>query len=456
MRTRTSLTPIRRGLGAVAAAAVVTMTASVAAAQPRISNGTVNSQPAGALAATFRSLVAARSDAAWIGYTVPVVDGERVMCCFGGDTTWVNGTVVSSDAQSCCRACRLEPAADGVSIAKRAPAAGGPAIKLSGSERMVVLFRVVGREVERIRTFSEDCALDAGGRQVTWLENVQAADSIALLESYATSTPAATPSASSTSTAAAVSRLADAAVSAIALHGDAAADASLGRLVAPTQPEALRKKVTFWLGNTRRGPGLALLQKLLAGDPSQEVRKGAIFGLSQSHEAGAFDALVAVARNDTNPRLRGEALFWLGHKNDPRATKEILAAIERDPAAEVRKRGVMALNQLRDDTGVDALVQLARTSTDATTRGEAVFWLGQKAGQRAAAAITEAIEKDPDTEVKKRAVFALSQMPKDQGVPLLINVARTHANPAVRKQAIFWLGQSRDPRATEFFAEILK
>ena len=91
-----------------------------------------------------------------------------------------------------------------------------------------------------------------------------------------------------------------------------------------------------------------------------------------------------------------------------------------------------------------------------TTRGEAIFWLGQKAGQRAAAAITEAIDKDPDTEVKKRAVFALSQMPKDQGVPLLINVARTHANPAVRKQAIFWLGQSRDPRATEFFAEILK
>ena len=71
-------------------------------------------------------------------------------------------------------------------------------------------------------------------------------------------------------------------------------------------------------------------------------------------------------------------------------------------------------------------------------------------------AITERIEQDPDTEVKKRAVFALSQMPKDEGVPLLITVARTNANPAVRKQAMFWLGQSKDPRAVEFFAEILK
>jgi hypothetical protein len=38
---------------------------------------------------------------------------------------------------------------------------------------------------------------------------------------------------------------------------------------------------------------------------------------------------------------------------------------------------------------------------------------------------------------------------------MLIQVARTNANPAVRKQAMFWLGQSRDPRALEFFREIL-
>jgi hypothetical protein len=35
-------------------------------------------------------------------------------------------------------------------------------------------------------------------------------------------------------------------------------------------------------------------------------------------------------------------------------------------------------------------------------------------------------------------------------------VARTHANHEVRKQAMFWLGQSRDPRAVDFFAEVLR
>jgi HEAT repeat protein len=89
-------------------------------------------------------------------------------------------------------------------------------------------------------------------------------------------------------------------------------------------------------------------------------------------------------------------------------------------------------------------------------RSEALFWMARRAGARTAETITEAIERDPDTEVKKKAVFALSQMPKDQGVPLLIQVARTNTNPVVRKQAMFWLGQSKDPRAVDFFEQVLK
>ena len=54
---------------------------------------------------------------------------------------------------------------------------------------MVVLFRVVSRQVERVRVFSEDCALDAGGREVTWLTGVRPAESVALLESLVAAQP---------------------------------------------------------------------------------------------------------------------------------------------------------------------------------------------------------------------------------------------------------------------------
>ncbi len=421
----------------------------LAAQQPRIANGQVTPRAAGSpLVQSFQSLVAAQGAGAdhvtWIGYAVPIIDNERIMCCFDGGTTWVNGNVVSANGQTCCRTCRLEPSADGTSMARRAPSGSGTnVVRLEPSDRMIILIRVAAREIDRVRVFSEDCELDAGGRQVIWLNDVRPADSVGLLESLIAAQ-------------ARRDRVADGAISAIALHGDPSADAALERLVNPSQPQAIRKKVTFWLGNSRRAAGLSLLKRLLADDPSPEVQKGAVFGVSQSHERDAFDTLASTAKSHPSGRIRGEALFWMAQQGDPRAAAQILAALENDSSPEVRKKAVFALSQLKDDTGVDALVRIARTGKDAAVRGEAIFWLGQKAGGRASEAITERIEQDPDTEVKKKAVFALSQMPKDEGVPLLINVARTNPNPAVRKQAMFWLGQSRDQRAIDFFAEILK
>ena len=262
---------MRKPFNVIVTGAVVTVALAtvVAAQQPRIQNGQVTPQPAGTpFAQSFRSLVASLPDVAWVGYSVPVSDGERVMCCFNSGTTVVNGSV--SNASGCCGLCRLETSS-GTNISNRSDAAT-PAgvIKLEGSDRMIVLFRIENRAVERIRVFSEDCQLDAGGRPVRWLENVRPADSIALLESLISPQPDSR------------NRVNDGAITAIAMHGDPAADASLDRLVAPTQPESVRKKVTFWLGNARGQHGFQTLQRVLRDDASVEVRKSAIFGLTQS------------------------------------------------------------------------------------------------------------------------------------------------------------------------------
>jgi hypothetical protein len=367
---------IAAGLAAVVSAA------ALSAQPPAIANASVTSQPAGeSLARTVQSIAASRDAVAWIGYAVPVVDGERVMCCAVSGTTWINGDIVMGDGSDCCATCRLEPSTGGAVMSARPTGTQPPGVvELEGPDTFMVLLRVVDKQVERVRIFSEGCRLDAGGRTVTWLQDVRPADSVALLESLASAVGDRR------------GRVADGAIGAIALHDDPAADAALERLVSASQPDRVRQKVPFWLGNARGRRGLEVLRRLIAADPSDGVRKKAVFGLSQSREADA----------------------------------------------------------------IDALIQAARAGGNAAVRGEAIFWLGQKAGSRAAAEITDAIEKDPDTDVKKRAVFALSQLPKDEGVPLLIKVARTHANPAVRKQAMFWLGQSKDPRAIDFFAEILK
>ena len=411
---------------------------------PRIANGRVTTQAAGALPGTFRALVAAQGDAGWIGYAVPAVDGDRTMCCAdsGDGGSYVSGAI--SSGRYCCGACRLEPASGATTTTRTEPAprATGP-IPLEASNRMMVLFRVAAGKVGTIRVFSAECELDAGGRPVTWLEGGRPSDSVALLESFAV-----LPTERGDNVMAG-------AVTAIALTGDPIADDALDRLAAVSQPESVRRKVMFWLGNSRGAHGLAALQQALRNDPSAEVRKAAVFGVSQSREASAFTVLSGLARNDAEPKVRSEAVFWLSQKSDPRAAAVIIDALNKDPAAEVRKKAVFALGQLRDNAGVEALVNVAKSSPDAAVRSEAIFWLGQKAGKAAAGAITDRIDNDPNTEVKKRAVFALSQMPPSEGVPLLITAARTNSNPEVRKQAMFWLGQSKDPKALAFFEEVL-
>ena len=363
---------------AVILASVTTVLAAVdvQAQAPRIANARMTTQAVTSLPQTFQAAVASQADIGWIGYAVSVVDGDRTMCCFNSGTSGVN-----AGGAACCGMCGLEPSQNDATMASRTTqAAAGTAIKLEGPDQMVVLFRVASKQVERVRIFSEDCQLDGGGRDVTWLTGVRPAESIALLESLVTGQQDRRD------------RISDAAITGIALHADPAADAALERLLATTQPQWIRSKVPFWLGNTRGRRGLEVLQRVIRDDPSQEVKKKAAFGISQSREADA----------------------------------------------------------------VQILIENARSNADSAVRGESIFWLAQKAGSKAAAAITERIEQDPDTEVKKRAVFALSQLPKDEGVPLMIRVARTNSNPAVRKQAIFWLGQSKDPRALDYFAEILK
>ena len=47
------------------------------------------------------------------------------------------------------------------------------------------------------------------------------------------------------------------------------------------------------------------------------------------------------------------------------------------------------------------------------------------------------------------------EMQAEESVPILIKIARTHPNQMVRKQAIRSLGESGDPRAVDFFKEVL-
>ena len=364
-----TFTTLASALGAAA------LTAAVAVAQqPRLTNGTVTAQPAPALQQAFRAAVNTHADIGWIGYSVPVVDGERTMCCFNSG---------SGGNQACCGMCSLEPSLDGTTMSSRPPQGqpGGP-VKLEGADTMIVLFRVVNRQVERVRVFSEDCQLDAGGREITWLTGVKPAESVALLESLVAAQPSTERR----------DRIVDGSISAIALHEDASATAALERLLAASQPPQVRAKVPFWLGNTRGRRGLEILQRVVKEDPAVEVKKKAVFGISQSREPQAVDVLIENAKTNPDTAVRSESIFWLAQKAGNKAAAAITERIDQDPDTEVKKKAVFALSQLPKDEGVPLLIQVARTHSNPAVRKQAMFWLGQSKDPRALALFAEILK----------------------------------------------------------------
>jgi HEAT repeat protein len=331
----------------------------------------VNAQPetrsaASGLAPAVDAIVRSRPGPLWIGYAMPV-EGRHQMCCWS--------SVEGVQGEVGCPGCRLE----GHGAFTVSGESG--TVNLEGDDAFVVLLRAEGGRVKRVRSFSRGCALDAGGLTFVWLTDVKPAESLRLLASYVGGEEVGSRH-----------NFGESALAAIAFHGVAEADTVLAGFTRADQPEQVRKKAAFWLGNARGQSGYAVLARLIKDDPSDDVRAHVAFALGQSEVPEAVDAMIDAARHDVSSHVRGQALFWLA----------------------------------------------------------------QKAGRKAASAITGAIENDPETRVKEQAVFALSQLPKDEGVPMLIQVARNNRNREVRKKAMFWLGQSNDPRALEFIADVLQ
>lgn len=151
-------------MAAVALVAAIALGGAAAAEQPRLTNGRVTTRPAGSLAPAFRTLVEATTGATWVGYAVPAAGAGRMTCCAEAGGSDAHGS------RDCCGAGRLEP---GSAKAGAPSAVAGGMVQLEAADQMFVLFRVEQGKVQRIRLFSAECRLDAGGLDLVWLEDVR-------------------------------------------------------------------------------------------------------------------------------------------------------------------------------------------------------------------------------------------------------------------------------------------
>lgn len=314
------------------------------AAQPKLLiNAKVDTRSAAAgLESQFKALLTSQPQPAWIGYSVPSVRNFNLGCDYVRDGFNQPGVV------------HLEP-----------------------PDHAVILFRVDGNALTRIRTLSPDCEIDAGNVPVHWLTDVQPAQSIALLVSLMPERD----------------RVGESPIGAIAQHADPSADQALERFLGTEQPESMRLRVTSYLGSARGRHGFDVLKRLIAGDPSERVRERAVSALGNSKEPEALDLIVSTVQKDTNPRMREQAISALIRKPSPQVASTLSKVIESDPDTQVKRRAVSALRELPDGQGIPVLIQVVKTTQNAEVRKAAMSSLGQSRDPRAVSFFEDVLKR---------------------------------------------------------------
>ena len=276
-----------------AAALGLALCATAADAQPRLSNGRLETRQAGGgLDASVRPLVRGASAATWIGWSV-ASERDRQMCC------WDSGR-----DDGCCSGCRLEGGSANWSTTSGGSRDG--VVKLEGEREMFVLLRAEQGAITKLRTFSPSCALDAGGTSLVWLEGVSARDSVRFLATLSDDT-------------AATRKLADQALSALAFHAEPAAVDTLIERARQAGSSHVRGQALFWLAQRAGDKAVQTIARAVDEDPETEVKKKAVFALSQLPRDEGVPLLIQTARNNRNPAVRKQAFFWLGQSKDARA-----------------------------------------------------------------------------------------------------------------------------------------
>lgn len=227
-----------------------------AAQQPQIQNGAVETRQATSLDRDLAAIASSAAEPVWVGWRETAAAFVGNACCwYQTDTEFSRGCTVEPQVPNTRGFAGMNEPDPRPAF----PAPSGP-VKLEAGTDVVVMLRVVpgsgGKQIERIRTFSDDCPLDAGGRKVIWLDRVPTAESVRYLSSLielqdVSGTPTALRR-----------RINGAAISAIGMHRDGNVDELIALARQSTDTSARSAAMTA-LGRSRDPKAIAFIDGVL-------------------------------------------------------------------------------------------------------------------------------------------------------------------------------------------------
>ncbi len=185
------------------------------------------------------------------------------------------------------------------------------------------------------------------------------------------------------------------------------------------------------------------------------MKRSALRALAESSNARAHSRVLEVARTDSNPELRKQAIRVLGERGEA-GVDDLLKLFDSEQSPDVRRTVLQSLSDTKSPRVEDKLFAVAAGNDNLELKKQAIRLLGDRAGRKSFEFLSATAQSaDGNTEVQMQAVRSIGERHAEESVPILIKIAKTHPNQLVRKQAIRSLGESGDPRAVEFFREVL-
>ena len=341
--------------------------AAVPIAQQQVQNGRVERRQAASIDRELGAVPSA--EPAWIAWRVPMIEGRRDLCSWYVDDSNATRGFLAEHAPGSSGQPQITPPT-------------GP-VPLEAGTGLVTLVRVVEGRVERLRTLTDDCPIDAGGRTIHWLDGVAPAEGLKFLDGLTRPT---SPAILDRITGDARRSIATSAIGAIALHHDPAAETILLRLATGDSETTLRRQAGTRLAS-RSQRGFDEIRKLVATEQNQSVRRGFVTALGQTRFAATAETLLTLARGDADATVRGDAIYYYASAAGPAGVPNVLAVIQNDTDDRVKARAVQGLATLPDADRIEPLITLARTSANAAVRKQAVTALSHAKDPRAFAFI---------------------------------------------------------------------
>jgi HEAT repeat protein len=226
--------------------------------------------------------------------------------------------------------------------------------------------------------------------------------------------------------------------------------------VAKNDPDLESRRIAVrQLGQFESDRTVDELIRIYQTETNLDIRRTALRSLSETKSAKAQTRLWELARTEPNNDLRRTAIRVLADSGGDAAVDGLIKLYDAESVPDIRRSILQSLSDIKGTRVEDKLFDVARNDTP-DLRRQAIRLLGERATKRSLEFLSATAQSaDGNAEVQVQAVRAIGERHSEEIVPLLIKIAKTHPNQLVRKQAMRSLGESGDPRAVEFFREVL-